>query len=428
MDLAILKSFTNSASETEREIVRTLGKPEDYLDDFEFTPIHVAVLGIYEPTDSERPSLEQLIDFVDMANNAPTGTDWSYWKAKFKKRSPLFHAIIEQFRASSSEGSNTRKVIHNLLDQKDHKFHWTPLHWAATTDWADKMRILVQHGADPFIQSNLNANIIHAAVESNSLQSLQFSLEISLSNPDQLNIDQTNIWDETPLMMAAQGCLVDCVRLLLDAGADCNVRQENEQVALHYAGLSSRSDGRRETVALLCGQEGSHINAQDEDGRPPIFDFLDDPVCIERLVQSGALVGLIDNGGSSVFHHACMQDEPETLDALLQSTKAGQLLEMKNKNGNTALFEALQHGSIDCAMTLLDLEDIGDGFSGEGWAPVHYAAKLGDIDLLEKVVSHTTFHRGAKTSDGKTAQVVAMEAGAWTGRVKEALKLYNSVT
>ena len=428
MDLAILKSFTSGASKVEREIVRVLGNQEDYLDDFEFTPMHIAVLGLYEPTDSERPSLEQLIEFVDMANNAPIGTNWSYWKARFQKRSPLFGSIIEQFRASSLEGRNTRKVIHNLLDQKDRKFHWTPLHWAAATNRADKMRVLVRHGADPFIQSNLNANIIHAAVESNALSSLGYALEISQSNPDGLDINQANIWGESPLIMAAQGCLVDCVRLLLDAGVDCNVRQENKQVALHYAGLSSRGDGRRETVRLLCRQPGNHINAQDEDGRSPIFDFLDDYICVEQLVRDGALVDLIDDEGSSVFHHTCIQDEPETLQTLLQSKRTARVLKMKNRNGNTALFEALRHGSIDCAMALLNLEEIGDAVSGDGWAPIHYAAKLGDIDLLEKVVNHSSFHKGAKTKDGKSAQVVAMEAGTWCGRMKEILRLYSSVT
>lgn len=428
MDLAILKSFTSGATEIERAIVHTLGKPEDYLDDFDFTPMHIAVLGLYEPSDSERPSLEQLIDFVDTANNAPIGTNWSFWKMKFQKRSPLFGAIIEQFRASASEGPHTRKVIHNLLDQKDRKFHWTPLHWAAATDRADKMRTLVKHGADPFIKSNLNANIIHAAVESNALQSLAYALEISKSNTSRLDIDQGNVWGESPLMMAAQGCLVDCVQFLLDAGASCNVRQENKQVSLHYAGLSTRGKARRETVDLLCGQSGEHINAQDEDGRSPIFDFLDDTICVKQLIQAGARTDVIDNGGSSVLHHACIQDELGTLRALLQSTEPNSNLGMKNQAGNTAIHEAFRHGSIECAMELLDWDGIGDRLSGDGWDPVHYAAKLGDVDLLEKVVSHSSFHKGAKTEDGKTAQVVAMEAGTWCGRAKEILRLYNSVT
>lgn len=428
MDLAILKSFTADASETEHEVVRALGKPEDYLDDFDFTPMHIAVLGLYDPTDAERPSLEQLIDFVDTANNAPIGTNWGWWKTKFQKRSPLFGGIIEQFRVSASEGAHARKVIHNLLDQKDRKFHWTPLHWAAATNRADTMSVLVRHGADPFIQSNLNANIIHAAVESNALLSLAYALEISRSSPRRLDIDQANVWGESPLMMAAQGSLVDCVRLLLEAGADCNVRQENGQVALHYAGLSTSGEARRETVALLCAGEGEHINTQDEDGRSPLFEFLDDCVCTEYLLESGAQVDVMDDSGSTVFHHACTEDESETLRVLLESSDSADLTTAKNRNGNTALLEAFQHGSIDCAMIMLDLQDAGYTSSADGWTPVHYAAKLGDVDLLKEVIRHPSFCKGVRTEDGKTAQVVAMEAGTWCGRAKEILREYNSIT
>lgn len=201
---------------------------------------------------------------------------------------------------SALEKDSTRKVIHNLLDQKDRKFHWTPLHWAAATNRADKMRILVEHGADPFIQSNLNANITHAAVESNALHSLAYALEISRSYPEKLNINQPNIWGESPLMMAAQGCLVDCVRLLLAERADRAVRQGNQQVALHYAGLLSRGERRQQTVALLCqNSEGdrSHLNAQDEDGRPPLFDLPDDAICVEELIRDGADLNIQDNRG-----------------------------------------------------------------------------------------------------------------------------------
>jgi Ankyrin repeats (many copies) len=207
--------------------VQILSKQDDFLIEFEFTPIQIAVLDLYGPSDSERPSLEKLIDFVDEANNAEPGANWTRWKVEYKKRSPLFLAIIEQFRVSAVENPNTRKVIHNLLDQKDRKFHWTPLHWASSTGRADKMKILIDAGADPFIMSNLNANIIHAALESNALESLAYSLKISKDHPTRLNIDHPNIWGETPLIMAAQGCLVDCVRLLLEAGANKNVRQEN---------------------------------------------------------------------------------------------------------------------------------------------------------------------------------------------------------
>ncbi|RHZ52990.1 uncharacterized protein CDV56_103863 [Aspergillus thermomutatus] len=108
------------AAEVEKEIVRIFAEDNDYLEDFGFTPIHIAVLDLYDASDSERPK----------ANNAPP----------------------------ERTGHDGRPDVKN-----DHRY---------------KMRILVAR-ADPFIQSNLNANIIHAAVESNALQSLAYALEIS---------------------------------------------------------------------------------------------------------------------------------------------------------------------------------------------------------------------------------------------------------
>ena len=58
-DLAILKSLGADATHIEQEIVEIFSQKDDYTSDFEFTPIHVAVLEIYQPTDLERPTLEQ---------------------------------------------------------------------------------------------------------------------------------------------------------------------------------------------------------------------------------------------------------------------------------------------------------------------------------------------------------------------------------
>lgn len=58
-DLAILKSLPVDATQVEKEIVEAFSRKDDYISDFEFTPIHVAVLDLYDPTDHERPTLEQ---------------------------------------------------------------------------------------------------------------------------------------------------------------------------------------------------------------------------------------------------------------------------------------------------------------------------------------------------------------------------------
>ncbi|KAL4933218.1 ankyrin repeat domain-containing protein [Aspergillus undulatus] len=435
VDLAFLKSIGTDATQVEKDIVQLFSKEDDCTDDYEFTPIHIAVLELYDPSDAERPTLEQLIDFVDNANNAAPDTNWARWKSKYQRRSPLYVSIIEQFRASAAENPNTSKVIHNLTDQKDRIFHWTPLHWASASGQRHKMKILVENGADPFIQSNLNFSIIHSAVESNAQATLSYALGIASRHPDRLSVDQVNVWGETALMMAAQGCRVGCVELLLGAGADRNIRQENQQVALHYAGLSDRAELRRQTVELICGGNTDtdaelDIDACDEDGRPPIFDFLDDEECILILHRHGARLDLSDNSGSTVFHHACIQGELKSLETLVElSGNEKDILARKNDAGNTALIEALRHDNIECALALLAREDIRvrDVFGQDGWAPIHYTAKLGNVTLLRAVIKHSTFVRGMRTEDGKTARVVAMESGKWHGEIKELLNTYNSV-
>ena len=291
------------------------------------------------------------------------------------------------------------------------------------------MKILVDHGADPFILSNLDANIIHAAAESKALNGLVAALEIWRRYPQRLNINQANRWAETPLHVAAWGS-VECVRLLLEAGADRNVRQEDQQVPLHCAGLSTRGDVRREIVNLLCaGESGPHINAQDVDGRPPLFDFLDDPGCMEVLIDAGAKVDVLDSSGKSIFHHACIQHENESLKLLLRLSPPGSVMvTVKDHDGNIALIQALLHGNAESAMTLVGLDYVGDIVGQDGWAAVHHAAKLGNTEVLEAILKHPSFVKGMKTIDGKTAEVVAMEAGNWCGTVKELLRMYDSVT
>lgn len=287
------------------------------------------------------------------------------------------------------------------------------------------MKILVEHGADPLLLSNLDANILHAAAESKINRGLAGALDIWKRCPDQLNINQANKWAETPLHLAAWSTAA-CVKLLLEAGAEPDVRQEDGQVPLHCAGLSGRGPDRREIVSLLCSAKSkNHINSQDVDGRPPIFDFLDDPECIKILIHHGARLDLTDDSGKSVFHHACKQDESEALRIMLRLADDTTIPAVKDHEGNSPLMEALCNSSIDCAMVLLELEDVGDIISKDGWAAVHYAAKIGDADLLEVVFKHPSFMKGMKTMDGKRVDIVAMQAGTWSGKVKDLVRNYD---
>ncbi len=440
----MLKSIGKDATENEKKLVELFDERDSVLVDFEFTPIHTAVLNLYSHDDRERPSLEEYVDFsspnprttdsltnlrliqlTDEANNAPATTNWAQWKLQYRGRSSLFGAILEYFRASAFELPKGTKIIHNLIDQKDKKYHWTPLHWAASSGRVKEMHILIDNGADPVLLSNLGANIIHAAAESKFDSGLVAALEIWKRCSDQMNINQVNIWGETAVHVAS--CLsASCVKLLLDAGADPSVQDENGQVALHFAGLSSQSTERLQVASVLCSTEGAtHINMKDYNDRPPLFDFLDDADCVELLVRHGAKVDIIDGSGQNAFHHACIHGEDASLKVMLKLPNGPHAAVVRDNNGNTPLIEALSNSHVECAMTLLQLKDVGSQIGKDGWAPIHYAAKIGDPELLKAVCQHSTFKKSAKTLDGKRASMVAMEAGTWNGVIKDLIREHD---
>ena len=163
------------------------------------------------------------------------------------------------------------------------------------------------------------------------------------------------------------------------------------------------------------------------DGRRLIFDFLDDSECLETLITHRARLDLLDTSGKSLYHHACIQNESAGLKPLLRLSPESHLVTVKDHDGNTALIESLRHGIVESAMVLLKLDDVGDVVDQGGWSTVHYAARLGNVDVLEAVLRHPNFVKGMRTIDGETAQTVAMEAGDWCGKVKELLRNYNSI-
>lgn len=51
--------LVHGATSIEHDINKAFSQKDDFLADFDLTPIHVAVLDLYESNDRERPDLEQ---------------------------------------------------------------------------------------------------------------------------------------------------------------------------------------------------------------------------------------------------------------------------------------------------------------------------------------------------------------------------------
>lgn len=144
---------------------------------------------------------------------------------------------IKPFEAFSAAGNGQTKVLSELLnDGADPNIMvdgMTPLMVACLNGKISCAKLLIEHGADLSIHVNNDPSRITAlevAIEADKPKCLEVLLN-SGANPNRRHLD-TGV---TPLMYASAMGKVECVRLLIRAGANVHARADNGVTALDIA-------------------------------------------------------------------------------------------------------------------------------------------------------------------------------------------------
>lgn len=134
----------------------------------------------------------------------------------------------------------------------------TPLIWAAGQSQPEMIRLLLKYGADPNARSAVNR------------------WERGVSAEPRVHFRRPGGW--TPLLYAArQGC-VECVRALIDGGADPDMADPENVTPLLLAIINLHFD-----VAKLLLERGANPNKWDWRGRTPLYAAVD----MNTLPQGG---------------------------------------------------------------------------------------------------------------------------------------------
>lgn len=225
----------------------------------------------------------------------------------------------------------------------------TALHIAFVNKDIEMCRFLVQHGADPYYETNLRRAVIDIIrdelingkmtddqkeefdcvfdelddYESFHLSPLhktivglsRVSLEMQLSTSTKY-IDVPDSLGRTALSAAAWRGDAKSVRTLLRFGASANISSPTEVSPLHRA-IEGRS---YECVELLI-QYGANVNHKNKRGRLPLHyacRINDDAKICELLLQSGAFVDGEDHGKGRPLHEALIHGKIPQLKTLLR--------------------------------------------------------------------------------------------------------------
>lgn len=214
--------------------------------------------------------------------------------------------------AASSQPEALRVLIDAAASKDDQSDKNLALAGAARSGKLDAVLALIAYGANP--NADLSKQII---TESNAGMTLGWEGAGSVliyaaesGNPDMVreilqyhpNLEARDRQGKTAMFSAgeyryrdADGARVECVRLLGEAGANVNARDNKGNTPLHVTFLT---DVEEELLKL-----GADVNARNEDGETPIFTTVDNDA-IPLFIAHGADLAIRNNKGETVMEAA----------------------------------------------------------------------------------------------------------------------------
>lgn len=176
--------------------------------------------------------------------------------------------------------------------------------------------VLTEGGAGGMeMQGHGQGNVLYYAAESGNPDMVR---EILRFHPD---IEAPGPHGQTALFAAGDyrgsdkdGARVEIVKMLVQAGADVNARDNEGNTPLHEIFLT---DVEEELIKL-----GADVNARNKDGETPIFTTVDDDA-IPLLIRNGADLTIRNDDGKTVLE-ASASDGPARQEALRKAIAAAQ--------------------------------------------------------------------------------------------------------
>jgi ankyrin repeat protein len=282
----------------------------------------------------------------------------------------------------------------------------TPLHKASWKGHESVISLLLEKGADVNVKDKDGKTPLHCACGYNGRESI------------------VSWGGETPLHNASWKGHESVISLLLERGADVNVKDNDGKTPLHCAcGYNGRESivswggetplhnaswkGHESVISLLL-EKGADVNVKDNDGKTPLhcacgYNGCESPILlvgetplhkaswkghesvISLLLENGADVNINDKDGKTPLHYACGYNGCESIVSLL--LEKGADIEAKDKSGWTPLHEASMKGHESIVSLLLREgaefnAKINDGATLLYAGKVHWASECGKESLV----------------------------------------------
>lgn len=354
-----------------------------------------------------------------------------FGKKKEKKKKEKKEKVKQTSSAapvtSSAAPTSTKVVTSGTVELKIVERRTTELHTAAKNDEFQRLKMIIENGANVNIIDKDGATPLHHA----SYMGNQKIVDLLLKNNAKVdpkddegstplhnacskkgknqvevvktllasgaNIDILDTQNGSPLLNACWSGDVEVVKLLLKKGADYKTADSFGSSPLHYACYNGHP-----AVAKLLIDKGADFSAANHDGATPLHSACSQgfvPVIKVLLKCKEININATDNNKCTPLHLAAFNSHRGCVATLLTYAKetfqvdvSNVMLNCTDKEGSTPLHKAAFKGDQSIVQLFLDAGADINAVDAEGGTVLHKAAFKGNSAIMSILLD-----RGAKT-------------------------------
>nr|XP_042708779.1 E3 ubiquitin-protein ligase MIB2 isoform X4 [Chrysemys picta bellii] len=290
-------------------------------------------------------------------------------------------------------------ILEKLLCQKMESDHPGRLVVEAAHDNAVKVQDLVQKYPDKVDIKNQGRTALQVAAHLGRVEIVKILLQANA------NIDLKDEEGDAALHYAAFGNQAEVVRVLVSHGANADLLNNAKCTALYVA----VNKGFTEIVRILC-EHNCDVNLPDSFDDTPLHYAItaDLKSIIEILTEVPNIDFTVQNRqGFNLLHHAALKGNKLAIKKIL--ARARQLVDAKKEDGFTALHLAALNNHMEVAEILIREGRCDVNLrNSRNQTPLHLAVTQGHMDLVQLLVREGS-DVNSEDEDGDTAMHIVLE-------------------